>query len=351
MLHLFTPQNMLQFTLLGAAIVAPATLLDGSAPPTPDSLMVAAPPRSAFSASAPQNDAPHELPADWSENQAPTLQNYPPLHEPVLPPRLQVPPDENGRRFARMMQNAIARNLFDRSLGEIIQAIAEQFLGTPYIAGLLDKSNQEQLTISLQGFDCVLFVETVLAIARGIAQEDYSYPGFRDRLLEQRYRHGQLNGYCSRLHYFSDWINDNQTRNIVENITPKLGGFPLHKQFNFMTANWHSYPQIAASNANYQCLKNVEANLNQLQLKYIPQHQIYTLYPHLQPGDIIATATDIPGLDVTHTGFVYRYPDGKIGFIHASPSGEVKISPDLQSYVEAVDGQIGIILARPLDPR
>lgn len=351
MLHLFTPQNMLQLALFGGVILAPATLLDGPAPPTPDSPVVAAPPDPGFLASAPQDDYLREPPTPRGENQAPPLQNYPPLQEQVLPPRLQVPPDENGRRFARVMQDAIARNLSDRSFGEIMQAIAEQFLGTPYVAGLLDKSNEEQLTISLQGFDCVLFVETVLAIARGIAQDDYSYSGFRDRMLEQRYRHGQLNGYCSRLHYFSDWIDDNQTRNIVENITPKLGGFPLHKQFNFMTANWRSYPQIAASEANYQCLKNVESNLNRLELKYIPQHQIYTLYPHLQPGDIIATATDIPGLDVTHTGLVYRYPDGRIGFIHASPSGEVKISPDLQSYVEAVDGQIGIILARPVDRR
>jgi hypothetical protein len=92
---------------------------------------------------------------------------------------------------------------------------------------------------------------------------------------------------------------------------------------------------------------NQEARLANLNIYYIPQDEIATIYANLQPGDIIATATDIPGLDVTHTGLVYRFSDGGIGFIHASPSGEVKISRDLQSYVQAVDGQIGIIIARP----
>lgn len=279
--------------------------------------------------------------------------------EEVTPPQLWetepslefgVPGDENGRQFQRVMEAAIARNLSDRPLSEIVQAIAEQFLGTPYVAGLLDKSAEERLVISLNGFDCVLFIETVLAMARGIADRDYSYTGFSDRLLQQRYRNGELNGYCSRLHYFSDWIEDNQRRGIVENITATIGGFPLGKQFNFMSQHWQSYPQLF-SNYNYHCIQQVESHLNRLAVNYIPQDKISTIYDRVQPGDIIATATDIDGLDVTHTGLVYKYPDGRIGFIHASPSGEVKISPDLQSYVQAVEGQIGIIVARPIDRR
>lgn len=255
-------------------------------------------------------------------------------------------PDTEKNRFDRVMQYAIDAQLTDRPLGEIIQAISEQFLGTPYMAGLLDKSNQETLVVTLQEFDCVLFVETVLAIARGISVQDYSYHNFRDRIEQQRYRNGQLNGYCSRLHYFSDWIDDNQNRRIVENLTNYMGGIPLNTTLNFMTQNRQYYPQLA-NDSEYQCLLNQEAQLANLNIRYIPQDQIATIYHYLQPGDIIATATDIPGLDVTHTGLVYRFPDGGVGLIHASPSGEVKISRDLQSYVQRVDGQIGIIVARP----
>jgi hypothetical protein len=270
------------------------------------------------------------------------------LPENSQPPELPISAslDPELMRFNRVMQYAIERKLSDRPLGEIMQAIAEQFLGTPYAAGLLDRSNQESLVVTLTAFDCVLFVETVLAIARGVAQQDYNYENFRDRIEEQRYRGGKLNGYCSRLHYFSDWIEDNQNRRLVDNITRNLGGISLHNTLKFMTENRQYYPQLA-NQSDYQCMLNQEARLANLNIYYIPQDEIATIYDNLKPGDIIATATDIPGLDVTHTGLVYRFSDGGIGFIHASPSGEVKISRDLQSYVQAVDGQIGIIIARP----
>lgn len=261
-----------------------------------------------------------------------------------------VESESEDLKFKQVMQGAAAQNWSRRPLSEIISVVAEQFIGTPYVAGLLDQSSDETLVISLAGFDCVLFIETVLAIARGIAVQDYTYEGLKNRVEEQRYRDGKLTDYCSRLHYFSDWIYDNAKRGLVENITPSLGGIPLNQTLNFMTEHRQSYPQLA-DDKNYDCIRQVEAKLKEVPLTYIPQDKIATLYDRLQPGDIIATATDIAGLDVTHTGLVYQSQDGKMGFIHASPSGQVTVSPDLQSYVQAVEGQIGIIVARPLDTR
>jgi hypothetical protein len=81
------------------------------------------------------------------------------------------------------------------------------------------------------------------------------------------------------------------------------------------------------------------------EIYYIPTDQIQSHYAELQAGDIIAIATSVPGLDVTHTGFVYRSSQG-LGLIHAAPSG-VKISADLQTYVSRVEAAIGIIVVRP----
>jgi hypothetical protein len=283
----------------------------------------------------------------------------------ALPPVIRaqtVPVDREGspvgvpaqfaipEKFDRVVEEARDRQLNTLAFPELIQAIAEQFIGTPYVPGLLDRNSTETLVISLDGFDCVLFVETVLAIARGVALQDYSYPTFTRNLERQRYRDGLLDDYCSRLHYFSDWIFDNQNRYLVKNITPSLGGLPLPKTLNFMSKNRASYPQLSRD-TNYQCILDVENHLKQQAIAYIPQDRIHQVYDRLQPGDIIATATDIDGLDVTHTGLVYRFEDGAIGFIHASPAGRVTISRDLQAYVRSVDGQIGIIVARPLDPR
>ena len=258
---------------------------------------------------------------------------------------IAVQPEEIAR-FEKIVQYAKKQNLPDRPIGEIVQAIADNFLGKPYAEGLLDKSGTEKLIVTLDKFDCVLFVETVLAIARGVAVQDYDYQNFVNRIEEQRYLNGKMNGYCSRLHYFSEWINDNQKRQTVENITAKLGGVPMNKTLNFMSQHRSSYPQMAKDEATYQCIVGIEADLAKTAVNYIPTNRIKTVYSQLKPGDIVAVATDVKGLDVTHTGFVYRNADGNMGLIHASPAGQVTVAYDLHRYISRVESAIGIVVAR-----
>ena len=40
-----------------------------------------------------------------------------------------------------------------------------------------------------------------------------------------------------------------------------------------------------------------------------------------------------------------------MGFIHASPAGQVTIARDLETYISKVDRAIGILIARPIDPQ
>jgi len=232
-----------------------------------------------------------------------------------------------------------------------LQAISSAFLGAKYQAGLLDRSLTEQLFVSLQEFDCVLFVETVLAIAQSVKQAQNSNPpslvdNFFSQIISLRYRNGEMDGYCSRLHYFTDWIADNQSRGKVTNITQELGGIPDVNILNFMSENRKSYRQLAHDQALYECIKDRERELTKLPRFYIPTNQITAIYPKLKSGDIIAIATKVRGLDVTHTGLVF-IQNHRIGLIHASPDGAVKISPDLAHYVEAVPDSKGIIVARP----
>jgi len=257
---------------------------------------------------------------------------------------------EDIARFEKVVQYAKQQNLPDRPIGEIVQAIADNFLGKPYAEGLLDKSGEEKLLVTLSKFDCVLFVETVLALSRGVAVKDYDYQNFVNRIEEQRYLNGKLNGYCSRLHYFSEWINDNQKRQTVENITVELGGVPMNKTLNFMSQHRSSYPQMVKDEATYQCIVGVEADLAKTAVNYIPTNQIKSIYSQLKPGDIVAVATDVKGLDATHTGFVYRNADGNLGLIHASPAGAVTVAYDLHRYISRVESAIGIVVARAKTP-
>ncbi|MGB7442839.1 MAG: N-acetylmuramoyl-L-alanine amidase-like domain-containing protein [Coleofasciculaceae cyanobacterium] len=262
----------------------------------------------------------------------------------------EIPNPEELATFRQLMDQASTSNWHELPMGELMQVIAEQFVGATYQAGLLDKSDQESLVISLKQFDCVLFVETVLAIARGVAVQDYSYPTLVNHVQDQRYLHGELDGYCSRLHYFSSWIDDNQKRGNVKNIATDLGGVSLNKKLSFMSTHRQSYRQLINNNTNYQCIVEMEANLEELTVDYIPTSKIRSVYSFLQPGDIVGIATNISGLDVTHTGLVYHHRDGNLGLIHASPIGQVTIARDLQSYVSNVKNATGILVARPTNP-
>jgi hypothetical protein len=261
--------------------------------------------------------------------------------------RKEIRETENEKQFQKLMRMAIARRLSEKPLDVILQTVAEQFLGASYQAGLLDKSDRETLLISLERFDCVLFVETVLALTQNIAAKQESYQDFEKRILNIRYRDGSLQGYCSRLHYFSDWLDNNQKKGNLEILTERLGGIALNKKINFMSRHKNLYRQLKKE-ANYQCIVGVEEKLNTLKINYIPTRNIRSIYPRLRPGDIIAIVTNISGLDVTHTGLIYKNSESNIGLIHASPIGKVTIASDLQRYTSKVENAIGIMVARPI---
>ena len=261
-----------------------------------------------------------------------------------------APDSTTLRRFEETMAFARKNRLHEKPLGEIMTELGERFVDSPYVAGMLDEPEEETLICRLDGFDCVTFVESMLAMARAIKQEQYAYETWTGFIQDQRYRDGKMDGYCSRLHFFTEWIIDNQRRGTVKNITREVGGVLLDKKIDFMTAHRESYPRIAKDDSLFACIQDMEAGLQRAEIYYIPQDQIHEAYDQLQAGDIVATATHLKGLDVTHTGLVYDSGNGKKGLLHASSSGSVKVSPDLQAYVQGVKVTIGIIVARPMDP-
>jgi hypothetical protein len=70
----------------------------------------------------------------------------------------------------------------------------------------------------------------------------------------------------------------------------------------------------------------------------------------IQHGDVLAFATEIPGLDVTHAAFAYRDAGGILRVLHAPLSGGVVeiTGSTLPEYVAAIRRSTGILIARPL---
>ncbi len=96
----------------------------------------------------------------------------PPVQPAALEATPPAPDSTTHQRFEKVMAFARARRLHEQPFGEIVQTVGMQFLGTPYVGGLLDQPDEETLIVDLTRFDCVLFVEAALALARGIAVED-----------------------------------------------------------------------------------------------------------------------------------------------------------------------------------
>ncbi len=261
------------------------------------------------------------------------------------------PDEELLARFNEAMAFARENELHTLTVGQVMQEMGEFYLGAPYIIGSLDVREEETLICRLDGFDCFTLVETLLSMAHGIVQEQYEYEPFAQRILYQRYREGAIDGYCSRLHYFTEWIRENEKRGALDNITEQLGGVQLEKDLSFMSEHRESYMQLADDHV-YACIQEMESSLDDIEIHYIPQSRIREVYDELEASDNLAFATNREGLGVSHTGIVYDHDDGDraIGALHASTSGGVKVSPDLQSYVQNVENQIGIIVARPLNP-
>lgn len=270
----------------------------------------------------------------------------------ILTPAVMAQFDVDSRdRFDRLMEQARHENWHQLPMQQIMRQTGLYFKNSPYTAGLLDESAEERLVTDLMQFDCVLYVETVLALARGIAVRDYGFDGFSEQLESMRYRQGLRDGYCSRLHYFSEWIHENDEQGIVRDMTQDLGGQWLEKTLDFMSNHRNSYPRLVASDSLYSGILDMEASLANMELYHIPQAGIRQAYEQLEDGDILAFSTHIEGLDVTHTGLAFAQPGGRFGLLHASPNGGVIVSDDLETYVKGNRSQIGIMVARPMDPR
>ncbi len=252
--------------------------------------------------------------------------------------------------FENLMRIARARQVSAMPLDSVVQWVGERFVGSTYVGGMLDESETEELVVSFRKYDCVLFMETVLALSSGISQDDYSGAGFVHRLQKLRYRGGEINGYASRLHYFSDWIYDNQQMGFVRDVTEELGGERRTKELNIMSRHRRLYKRLAANDSLHQEIVAMEEHLNGVPQFYIPQSKMKPALELIKPGDIVSTATIARGLDVSHSGFAYRNPDGSVGLLHASSaSGEVTITKSLRDYVLGNRLVEGIVVARAIN--
>lgn len=193
--------------------------------------------------------------------------------------------------------------------------VARQFHGIPYVAHTLEVNDSEQLVVNTRQLDCTTLVETVTALTICVQQEKRRWEDYLKTLRTLRYRQGVMDGYTSRLHYFTDWIDDKQLMGIVSEIQgPNPPFTALQKvKVGYMSQHPQSYKALKANEALVPIIKRQEQQLTGKTYRYIPKQTIKNtqlLRQTIKDGDIIAITCNKKGLDIAHLGFAVWQKDG-----------------------------------------
>ncbi|MCZ7610367.1 MAG: DUF1460 domain-containing protein [Ignavibacterium sp.] len=263
----------------------------------------------------------------------------------------QIFSEEDIKIFNRKISFADENELSKKPINEIIVEIGKSFIGTEYAAHTLEKDGDENLVINLSGLDCTTFLETSLTLARCIEKGRTKFQDYQNELTFLRYRDGKIDKYPSRLHYFSDWIFNNQQKNIVKDVTKEIGGELIKFNLNFMTENPEYYKQLEENPDFIPVIRKQEKDINSRNYYYIPKAKVESAENKIKTGDLIAITSSVKGLDINHVGIAVKMDDGKIHFLHAPLVGsKVQITPEpLHDYLKKIKKHTGIIVLRALN--
>ena len=236
-----------------------------------------------------------------------------------------------------------------KSVPELMIIVAKQMLGTEYVAGTLEKV-PEQLVVSLTQTDCILFVESCLAMALNAKKGIFHPDSLCATIQSLRYRDGKVDGFASRIHYTSEWIRQGEARGIFREITDVLSGDNLSGQrFSYMSEHSDAYRQLKGNPAEVARIAQMEASLNQhTDYFVIPKEAVSKMEHLLKDGDILGFNSTVKGLDIAHVALVYHKENGQVGFIHASQAdGKVVIDEkSIADYVNSSKSNNGIRIVR-----
>ena len=222
----------------------------------------------------------------------------------------------NRRRVEQLLSKAKHEDVAARR----IEILSRNFLGLPYqpnpLIGSADTA--EVFTASLDGFDCVTYIETVIALARASNIDD-----FTEWLRKIRYERGRIE-WKRRNHYMTDWIRNNVRSGIVKPISiPAIPTLSRERVLNVV-------PGLRPQRTRMKC---------------VPKPAVTRLERYLQSGDLIFFASTRKNLDMFHAGIIVR--DGKkISMRHASRSQGGVVEQELSDFLKT-NRMAGVVVVRP----
>jgi hypothetical protein len=209
----------------------------------------------------------------------------------------------------------------ERCLAKRVEAISERFLGCPYVVNSLSGGLDlpEQLIIKLDGFDCVTYMETILALALSETAEQ-----FKENLIRIRYQNGEID-WKKRNHYTLDWWRNNVRLGLLENLT--RGGDTVEKT------------------RRLNLVKGLPTK--QVRFRVFPKKRFKRVEKLIKTGDLACFSSTKNNLDVFHTGILIRRGD-RLLLRHASRTAREIIDQELQDFFRN-NRMSGFVLLRPIN--
>ncbi len=241
-----------------------------------------------------------------------------------------------------------SRNL---PLAERIGAVSELFLGFPYQDGCTGEGEgvDADPPARYDVFDCVTFLEEVLALA--LAPDPAWTAWYRTQL---RFAGGEPS-YQARNHFFvMDWIAGNVEAGFVEDITPQLGEVSWIRR-EITAATWQGWRR-----RSWFALEDGRLPTGLMELPVLPLDEALTVLDRIPAGAIIVTVRiplDHIPIVVTHVGFTV--PADEPTMRHATRMGDGRVRDDslrwylehLQSYDNWPVAGITVLVPREQGPR
>lgn len=210
----------------------------------------------------------------------------------------------------------------EHTLERRIQKATEWFLGRPYVEGSLGggPDSPEALRLFLDAFDCVTFMETVMAFALAHNVEQVVEAV---RLI--RYQNGVIDWF-HRNHYMVDWTSNNQEAAFIDNIT--------------------SGPVTSTKTCDLNLIPGLPQKT--VTFSYFPIEAFEEVVRLSKTADLVLFVSTKETLDVFHTGVVIEN-DGFLLMRHATRSRGAVIEQRLDEFVSQ-NKMSGIVLLRPVCP-
>ncbi|MDE7413428.1 MAG: DUF1460 domain-containing protein [Muribaculaceae bacterium] len=214
--------------------------------------------------------------------------------------------------------------------GSIAGKVAESLVGTP-VEDVTMMDSIGSLSIRVDGFDDMTFLNTVAAISRLATSPGHKRINELGAEIENlSYRRGEDHGFPSKMVYFSDWVVDNKSRKNVVELTENYSDNFRTKSLDKVTRQRDKYRALRDSDA-YEGQKMVEMGFRTHKVPHLKRETASEkkVLDDMKDGDIVVLLTPDPSTDALEIGFVRKREDG-FHFVHPSTeTGKVVEEKDI----------------------